>query len=208
MKYPLNVVIDYVYSLLDENREILEERVEYSDPGVQLAPFITALLPESARKVINEASIEKIDDCITVAESRFPAADFGTSGGVSTLGRATVGLPDDFLRLVYFRMSDWEEGLSVPMECGSEVHQLRNRKLGTLGYAYQRPAVTVRRRGRNCDLLVYGSHLDASVADLQYVARPAIVNEEIDLPPALFHDVCANVADTVLSVLATPHHTN
>lgn len=199
MKYALTDVAGYVYALLDENREILEERVEYADPGVNLEPLITALLPEAARNVLMEASPDSFDECRELSGSQA-----GSPKQISTCANmATVSyrLPDDFLRLLYCRMSDWEEGVRIPLEYGSDAHRLRGRRYGSFSFACRRPAVAVKRRGKIADLLVYGTRQDSELAELCYVPRPVVIDGEIDLPPALLHDVCERTASMVRNIL-------
>lgn len=192
MEYTVKEVREYVYELLDESSEILEERVEYGDPGASVGILIEALLPRAARDVLLEAPLARIDESQRIT----PSGPLDRSAG----HMAVMELPADFLRLIYFRMSDWEEGVSGVLEYGSLAWQLRRRK-GLHGYRMVCPGVSLRRRGTRQLLLICGSGRDSKAEELEYVAEPEVKSGKIDLPPGLFHDVCERVADMVRKII-------
>lgn len=243
----ISEITDRVYALLDENRELLEERVEYADPGTQLGPLIKALLPEAARKTLLEVPLSQIGECavmdplgvktedvqtLNATDDRARAGALtggnlsgGNSGNLGTPGivgsedipavkwlggnRGYLSLPDNFLRLVWFRMSDWEEGVSVAMEYNSDTMALRKRlRNGTTcdsrtpsDYHYRRPAVAIRTRGRKKELLIFGISEEANLMELDYVALPTIEKETINIPAGAVHDVCCRLADMVKAII-------
>lgn len=185
MIFEVAKIITRVYDLLDENAEILEERVEYADPGTQLGPLIAGLLPRAARETLTEIPASRIDECRTLRDV--------ASG-------PEYSLPDDFLRLIYIRMSDWEEGVTEALAYGSESHRLRSRHAGG-SRAYRRPGVAIRRTGARRHLLIYGSEAGSRIAELDYVAVPNVENGHIDLPPGVVHDVCERLAEYVTRII-------
>lgn len=182
-----------VYSLLDENEAILEERVEYGDPGTMLRPLIEDLLPDAARVVVSSAPLSKVDGCRHLVSL---PAETGGEGGMST-----VMLPGDFLRLVYLRMSDWRVGVTVPLASGGEEHQMRLRRHRDASRRRISPAVAIRYCGDRRMLEVFGSASGSTVAQLDYLPVPRIEGQYIDLPPALVPDVCAKTAEMVYAVI-------
>ena len=48
MKFKIMDIVGKVYAFLDENEEIIQELVDYGDPGVNLKSLIIMLLPDAA----------------------------------------------------------------------------------------------------------------------------------------------------------------
>lgn len=221
MKYDVKYIVSRVFDLLDENEEILEERVELADPGTHVAPLIAGLLPRIARDVLISIPADRIDECRRLVPADTGAGaipgrmapesqgsgDFEettvTFGNVTEAGprRAAMTLPADFLRLIYFRMDDWEEGVTDPLVYGSESHRLRYR-CGSRGrFSRNSPAVAVRRAGSERKLLIYGTGPGSKMAELHYVAVPTVRDDMIDLPPGAVYDVCCRLAETVARII-------
>lgn len=190
MKIRISKIVSRIFNLLDENETICEELVEYGDPGAMLRSLITDLLPDAARVVITSAPLHKIDDCRQL--TKIPVRTDGQS--------RTVILPEDFLRLVYLRMSDWNCGVSVPLQYGGEEYHLR------MGAGKERtrrtsPAAAVACRGAERTLEIFGTGEDSEVIRFDYVPVPEISDAYINLPPALISDVCLKTAEMVGAVI-------
>lgn len=189
MKIKISEIIRRVYGLLDENEQILEERMEYGDPETMLRPLIIDLLPDAARIVIGTAPLCKFDDCRHLV-------DLETHDD----GMMTAELPRDFLRLLYIKMTDWESGISTPLSFGGECHLLQKRRR-SLPHRRNVPAVAVRGHGVNKVLEIYGSRKGSKVEFLDYVPVPEMSSKYIDLPPGLLSEVCAKTAKMVTDVI-------
>ncbi len=192
MEYDIKELRARIYELLDENQEILEERSDYGDPGASASILIERFLPIAAREVLSSASPEKIDESRRIVPNGSPEriADY-----VSVLE-----MPSDFLRLLYFRMSDWEEGVTEAMEYGSLACRLRSR-IAPFGYRMTRPGVSLRRRGNRHLLMIYGSGPASRPAELEYLAMPELKDGKIDLPPGVVHDVCCRVSTMIREII-------
>lgn len=220
MRITVKEITGRVYDLLDENREILEERVDYSDPGTQIGPLIAALLPEAARQVLKEASIEDFNECkvltplqdIIVSERVVAGGGSGPAPGTSEPVRlATVkwrndgigelDLPEDYLRFVHFRMADWEEGVSRLMEYDSMACRLRSRRRPDGTFSRRRPGLAVKERGRKKQLMIYGSTPGTEFAELEYVGKPEVKDSSIDLPQGVIHGVCERLTEMVKAII-------
>lgn len=181
-----------VYDLMDENSDILEERVEYADPGTQLGPLIAVLLPEAARTVLEEAPLDRFDTC-----TRLTSATLTRPGD----NMAEMQLPADFMRFVYCRMDDWSEGVTTPLEYGSMSYRLRHRMRDKLTLARTRPAVAIRNRGLTRQLIIYGTGPTSNLAELEYIPVPEVKDDSINLPKALVHNVCSKLAEMVTGII-------
>lgn len=190
MKIKISEILSRVYALLNENPEVLEERVEYGEPTAMLKPLILDLLPDAARCVLLNANIDHVDDCIKMSD---PVLEEGHMQKI-------VRLPEDYLRIVSVRMSDWPYAVRVPLQQDSQELSIRSRQEFLKCRRHCGPAFTVRRTGPDVLLEIFGSSPDASIIEICYVPVPKITGKYINLPPALIHEVCAKTAEMVLAV--------
>lgn len=193
MRYTVAEIEGRVYALLDENQEIIDERVEYADPGTALSPLIRQVLPDAARIVLCTSSLSDIDECRHLPD--------GLRVMHMTDDCAEMRLPDGFLRLVNIRMSDWAYGVAQPLASGGEMHMLR--RAGYIRGSRRRcaPAVALRSCGDVRTLEIFGTSTGSDVSEFDYLTVPVIVDGEIDLPPGVYSAVCAKVAEMVKLIL-------
>ena len=97
-------------------------------------------------------------------------------------GRGSIFLPDDFMRLVTFRMSDWRRAVfSAISDSDSEYVKLSSRYRGICGTP-ERPVVAIVNRGEGLVLEFYTcDSTDATVTDSVYVPIPEIKDDGIDV---------------------------
>lgn len=187
MKFRLEEIEERVFALLDENLTLIEERVEYRDPGTSPVSLVAMLLPDAARIILSSAPLAEIGDCKRVV-SGLRIETFGN--------HCELTLPERFLRLIYFRMADWEFGVSTPLAFGLEEHRLRARAGRRAS-----PAVAIRENGSDKRLEIYGTATSGNVAVLEYVEIPELKENSIDLPGQLFQEVCAKTAEMIRIIL-------
>lgn len=193
MKYSIEEIEERVYALLDENIEIIEERVTYCDPGASLSGLVRTFLRECARAVILEAQQAELDECVrcTVLNARHEPETY----------KAILTLPRDFLRLVYLRMSDWSNGIDILLDTSGEEYMLRSR-VGRRRPRRTSPAAAVRCRGESRILEIFGTCAGSAITDLDYVAVPVLSGGMIDLPSGVFPAVCSRLAETIRAIIS------
>lgn len=197
MKTNIKAIEDRVLDLLDENRTLLDSRVEYCDPGVTLSLLIAGFVDDAARVVLSSVDAARIDECRHLTAVGMRTVHTGPD-------TAVVTLPADFLRLIYFRMSDWPRGVSVPLAWGSEQHSLRSSRYVRGGLRTRRPgAVALRYRGDIRELEVYGTAAGSHVAEFDWLDLPRLRDGWIDLPPGLVGEVCSKIAEMVRLTVGT-----
>ena len=188
MKIKISEIEDLTLALLDENAEAIEERVEYGDAGTELRGLIRSLLPEASRLAVCSASRADIDE---VKEMEGVIAEhYGD-------GQAVVKLPEDYLRLIYFRMSDWPRGVTEPLAADGDSLALRLGRSWRMFGRRATPAVAVAHSGHGRSLRVLGTIEGSTVAEAQYVPVPQVENGYIELPSRLMHPVAARLAEMV-----------
>lgn len=112
-----------------------------------------------------------------------------------------VLLPDDFLRLVSFRMSDWERSVSGALTAGdADYSKCRSRYKGIRG-TVQRPVVAVVRRPEGLALEFYSCSSDSAyVATALYQPRVVVdADGGLDIPERLERAVVYRTAGLVLT---------
>lgn len=194
MTYRLADIEGRVLALLDENEEILREKMEYADPGVSVISLIRQVLPDAARIVLSTAPQASIDECLHIDS---------VTGGVTHLpdNRARLQLPAGFLRLLNFRMSDWNDGVTTPLACDGEEYSLRLRGHARGTRRRTRAAVAVAHRGESKTLEIFGTSSNAVAVECDFLISPQIFDETVDIPRGLLHEVCSRTAEMIKLIL-------
>lgn len=190
MIYTVQNIGERVYALLDENREIMTERMEYCDPGASPDALVSMLLPEAVRDTLLSVPLPMIDEVRHV---------FSGTPDFRSRQCAVYRLPAGFLRLVWLRMSDWTHGIDTTLAAGGEEYCLRLRGRGSRRRS--RPAAAVRRRGDVSELEIFGTESGSTVAELDYVCLPEVRDGAVDLPPGVFHEVCRRLAGMIKEII-------
>lgn len=133
MEVKIREMVGRVLKLLDENEEILSEKMEFGYPETNLMSLIAEMLPEVAEQVVRESPLSDIDEWLEMD---------GECEWVSP-GHGEVELPLDFLRLVTFRMSDWRRKVSTVISPDSSNYSLYFDARGARRGVRKSPAVAL-----------------------------------------------------------------
>lgn len=107
---------------------------------------------------------------------------FGPGRCVVDETRGWVELPDDFLRLVVFRMSDWERPVHTALHEGSAEYQLQSSRYAGVRGTPERPVCAIVSRGHGRVLEYYGTASSSSeVAEAVYIPEPRIEHGGVDI---------------------------
>lgn len=183
----MNVEIE---ELVKEVRIALDENVEWN--GV--------LLDDSASLTLDEIIRQKIVHATRMLIDETPAADIGNGrdfreAPVVWHGKAgRILLPDDFLRLIAFRMSDWAMAVRDMGRDDTEEYVMQSSPVPGIGADAQHPAV-FRTRIQGDDILeFFGSVPSAEVIEAEYMPEPYAVDGIIDIPEKLKTDIIYRAA--------------
>ena len=196
MKVGINEVTESVLRRLNENPEPLANLIEYEEPWMNVRSLTEALIPEVAERVILEADSESIGECLPL------------SGSVvrRTVDDRTVcllTLPDDCLRLVYIRMSDWTEPVCRFVSSRSDVagyRRLRDRRVraGDKGT----PTVVSCYHERKRAVEIFGSVGGSRLAEGGYLPRPVKDPEgNLVFPSSLKGELIEKMVETVKKIM-------
>lgn len=175
MKYKVADIIRDVRIAIDQNTT--------SDALLEVGDVDTLSLEEIIRS--------KIVDAATIVEAQAPVylLDGGKAFGDSILwdsqpgiGSGEIHLPDDFLRLVCFRMSDWEGNPSVITEDDPKYAMQHSRYAGIRGNP-QNPVVAIVTQpiGQVLEFYSCTAGEQAYVKQARYIPIPRIEGEEIEV---------------------------
>lgn len=163
----------------------------------ELDAAIASKVEEASRRVVAAAPLQLLDGAA--------ALDCGVcwegSGGLRGVG--WLLLPDDFLRLVVLRMSDWERAVHGVITPGDAAYALqRSRRRGVRGNP-QRPVVALVRRAEGLALELYSCRSEAAtMVQGSYIRVPRIDADcGIELPERVARAVVYQAASLALATL-------
>lgn len=171
-----------VSDLVKEIRVAIDSNLK-SDQLTGISDIDTLALEEIIGSKIAEAAR------IVVLNAPSYLLDGGKSLGSTVTWNGTSGrmtLPEDFLRLVVFKMSDWSRGVTVPISETDPLYaQQSSRWAGVRGNP-QKPVVAIVPNSNGLVLEFYSSK-SGSVAQATYIAMPKVESGKIKLCEKL-HD--------------------
>ena len=171
-----------VSDLVKEIRVAIDSNLK-SDQLTGISDMDTLALEEIIGSKIAEAAR------IVVLNAPSYLLDGGDSLGTTVTWNGTSGrmtLPEDFLRLVVFKMSDWSRVVTVPISETDPLYaQQSSRWAGVRGNP-QKPVVAIVPSSNGLVLEFYSSK-SGSVAQATYIALPKVTDGKIKLCEKL-HD--------------------
>ena len=116
--------------------------------------------------------------------------------------RSILPLPDDFLRLLYLRMSDWPEAEPRLTDVGRETASLREYWDSRPGVRRKvHPAVNTGYRDGKRVLIIYGTVRGARLAEGGYLPRPREDGEgNLLFPPSLARELIDETVRTIKKI--------
>jgi len=141
---------------------------------------------------LDEIVESKVVDAAMVIEQNAPAymLDSGKAFGESIgwdgqpgYGAGYIHLPDDFMRLVCFQMSDWDYALTMAITEDSPQYQMQRSRFAGVRGNPQKPVVAITAQPIGLVLEFYSCYSgeDAFIKKARYIPIPRIKNGKIDL---------------------------
>lgn len=117
-----------------------------------------------------------------------------------TSGKGYIILPEDFMRLISFRMSDWDRTVYDPISETDPLYSLQSSKWKGVYGSPEKPVVAIVRRGEGKVLEFYSCKTaDAYVVQSVYQPYPKEENGGIDLPEQCYEAVVYRAAALTLA---------
>lgn len=172
---------------VDTNTQLLDEAIVHE-------------VEDSVRQVVNGAPVELLDSTHNIMgdESGGPSIRWLEKGG-STVAGAIV-LPADFLRLVAFKMSDWERTAYDIVTEGSKEYDMQSSRFAGVRGTPQKPVVAIVRSQYGQELEFYSCRSeDAEIEKAVYLPYPRIEGGAIEIPERCYWAVVMTIAAMTMS---------
>lgn len=181
MIYSVTRITRDVRVALDENR-VSTQLLETDDiDTLSLDELITSKIVDAARIVEGNAPVEMLD----AGKALSGSITFASNVGV---GRGRMQLPDDFMRLLTFKMSDWERAVTEPISERDPLYRRQSSKFSGVRGNPERPVVAIVREPTGL-VLEFWSCEGGTTVVLQrgrYLPYPKIVSNNIELCEKLY----------------------
>lgn len=190
MVYDVPTLISAVRVALDMNRVEDNLIADADEDTLGLDDIIRSKLEPAARIVETNAPRHLID------EGKAFAGTIGWPVGAVGKGEGYVLLPDDFMRLVAFQMSDWKYPVSEALSDQSVEYAMQQSRFPGVAGNPERPVVAVVHRPAGLTLEFYKCEAGDGVylRTARYLPFPKIVSNSIELCPKLREAVVAHAA--------------
>lgn len=180
MQYEVGEIVRDVRVALDEN-EVLTTLIASDSDSLMLDGIISQKILHAVRDISLAAPTAMLSDA--------PAMETGAiMWGERMCG--SVALPDDFLRLVAFRMSDWQKAVTGTIRETDADYSKQHSKYQSVFGNTIKPVVAVVEvdGGRRLEFYSCDSPA-ATVAVAKYIAAPSIVNGHISICKEVYNAV-------------------
>ena len=196
MIYRTAEVVKDVLVAIDENRRSDQLIAEGDIDTLSLEAIIRSKIEEGVRMVHCEAPLTMLESGHTFVG--------GSSGDlfIDDSGRGFVALPRDFMRLLIFRMSDWERPVTEAISESDARYKLQfSRYKGIYGNP-QKPVVAIVRRSEGKVLEFFScKDSNAKVAQASYIPFPAIKDGLIDISEECYRAAVYRISALALATL-------
>ena len=188
MRYSLPQIIHDVSVLLDLDGEDLPLINPADPPARTIADIILSQVEWGARQAIEEAPLDKLGTGVPI------------HGGVAWhaapgVGKGLLLLPDDFLRLLAIRMSDWRRDAKI-ITALDEEYQWQSSRFAAIRGNPERPvaAIITSPLGQAVELYSSQAGPEVTIAKALYLPVPRITDGAIELPRLLYPDILRRIA--------------
>lgn len=199
MVYKVNNILRDVRVAIDENKTNDVLLVDGDIDTLMLDDIIRSKIEEAVRRVILDAPIHLLDGAVPFEDDDSDHIFWNEHHN----GTGHIILPTDFLRLIVFKMSDWERPVYVAISPADPEYQLQFSRYKGLRGNPQKPVVAVSRRQEGLVLELFScKNEDATIEQALYMKKPTINKSDlIDIPERCYQSVVYKAASLVLATL-------
>lgn len=178
---------------MDENKTSEQLLLEADIDTLTLDEIIYSKIVESVRRVVTDAPIHLLDGGVP----------FGDAVYWRDQGSGWILLPEDFMRLLIFKMSDWERAVYEPLTAADPQYQLQSSRYKGLRGNPQKPVVAIVSRAEGRALELYSSKdTTATVEQALYIPFPREdENGGIEIPERCYQSVIYEAASLVMQTI-------
>lgn len=200
MIFQIDRIVRDVRVALDENKTSRQFLDEEDIDTLSVEDIIRAKILEAVRRVVTEAPAHLLDGGVPFGDAVF------WSDGTSPFKGSFAGwiiLPEDFMRLFVFKMSDWERPVYEVVTAGDPRYQMQFSRYAGIRGNPQKPVVAIvsRQEGRVLELFSCRSK-EATVEQALYLPLPRIDrNDGVQIPERCYMAVIYRAASLALATL-------
>lgn len=179
-------IVKDVRIAIDENASSAALIAEGDSDTLTLDEIIKSKIADSVKKVEMNAPVHLLDSGL----------NFGDSGVYWNANLSGwIILPDDFMRMLVFRMSDWERSVYDSIDASDEQYALQSSPFKGIRGNPQKPvcAITLRAEGKVLEFYSCDSK-DAKIQQAVYLAVPKVVDGGIHICEKCYSSVVYYVA--------------
>ncbi len=193
MVYTVDEVTQDVRIAMDENVQTDQLLADEDIDTLSLETLIRSKIEEGVRRVEQSAPVYYLE----------AGHNFGDSVYWETGGSGFVLLPDDFMRLTAFRMSDWERTCYGAIGVEDPVYELQSSRYPGIRGNVQKPVCALVHRAEGKALEFYSCMSeDAYVKRATYIPYPKIDEDGgIDISERCYTAVVYTIAGLVFTAL-------
>lgn len=193
MVYKILHIARDVRIAIDENKTSEQLIADEDIDTLSLNDIVRSKIVEAVRRVVTEAPTHLLDGGLPFGDAIF----WRSKGSGWTL------LPEDFMRLLVFKMSDWERPVYEPITAADPQYQLQFSRYKGLRGNPQKPVVAIvsRAEGRALELFSCKDST-ATVEHAVYLPFPkADCDGGIEIPERCYMPVIYQAASLVLATI-------
>lgn len=190
MTYDVRDLMNEIRIALDHNNSS-EQLIETGDiDTLTLDELIRSKIETAARVVEMNAPRHLLDSGRAFGET------IGWPGEIG-VGHGIIHLPDDFMRLVTFQMSDWERPVTEAISESSAEYQLQRSRYSGLRGTPQKPVVAITQQpvGQMLEFYSCKSGADVKLLRARYIPYPRIGDSD-------GIDICEKLKEAVVHYTA------
>lgn len=193
MIYKIHRIARDVRIAIDENKTSEQLITDEDIDTLSLEDIVRSKIVEAVRRVITNAPVHLLDGGVPFGDAVYWRSNL--SGWIL--------LPDDFMRLFIFKMSDWERPVYEPITAADPQYNLQFSRYKGIRGNPQKPVVAIVSRSEGRVLELYScKSKEATVEQAVYFPLPKLDEDGgIDIPERCYTSVVYEAASLVLATL-------
>lgn len=193
MIYKIHRIARDVRIAIDENKTSEQLITDEDVDTLSLEDIVRSKIVEAVRRVITNAPVHLLDGGVPFGDAVYWRSNL--SGWIL--------LPDDFMRLFIFKMSDWERPVYEPITAADPQYNLQFSRYKGIRGNPQKPVVAIVSRSEGRVLELYScKSKEATVEQAVYFPLPKLDEDGgIDIPERCYTSVVYEAASLVLATL-------
>jgi len=194
--YSVNDIVEQARVAIDRNNNSQPLAALGDVDTLTVDEIIESKVADAARLVESEAAHHLLDSGKAFGSSVIWESQPGYGAG-------KINLPNDFLRLVTFRMSDWYRSVTEPITEDSPLYAMQSSRYAGVRGNPERPVVAIVHDASTQVLEFYSCQAGpgVQVAKARYIPLPKIEDGYIELCPKLVRAVVYRAASMTASAV-------